>query len=476
MLCKILTDGQIERIHEKSLEILQRVGIQVPHQKVLELFAEYGAEVDFERERVRLPASLVMSLVEKAGKSFSLYGRDISRVAEFGAGKRNYNSSAGQAFWVDEIGGPRRYAEMEDVGKAARIADGLRSINMVGPMADPHSIPVEVRCVEVAAELIRNTSKPIHLWFHDRATASYIMEMLLALRGNRQAASQYPLCYPFLEPISPLRFPFHGLDLLFETSTLGLPVPVGPMAQTGLSAPATLAATMAQENAEILAGICITQLIKPGTPVCYGGICHIFDMVTTQIVFSGPEQALFGIGLTQVGKRYGFPVYVNNGMTDSKSLDAQCGLEVGINLALAAGAGADIFGHLGICGADQGASLDILVMQDEVIAYIERILREIDFSDDAFALDVIEEVGPGGTFIDQVHTVRHWREELWIPALLDRQYFQNWLDHDGQTLQDRCREKKEHLLKNHVPEPVPAELERELAAIVRSARVNLLKR
>ncbi len=474
MVCKILTDKQIERIHEKSLEILQRVGIHVPHRKVLELFSEYGAAVDFSRERIRLPAELVMSLIGKAGKSFSIFGRDITREAAFGAGKRNYNSSAGQAFWVDEIGGPRRYAEMEDVGKAARTADGLQWINMVGPMADPHSIPAEVRCVEVAAELIRNTTKPIHLWFHDRAAAAYLVEMLVALRGSSQEASRYPLFYPFLEPISPLRFPFHGLDLLFETSKLGLPVPVGPMAQTGLSAPATLAATMAQENAEILAGICITQLIQPGTPVCYGGICHIFDMATTQVVFSGPEQALFGIGLTQVGRHYGFPVYVNNGMTDSKSLDAQCGLEVGINLALAAGAGADIFGHLGISGADQGGSLDILVMQDEVVAYIERILREIDFDDDAFALEVIEEVGPGGTFIDQVHTAGHWREELWIPALLDRQYFQNWLDHGGRTLQDRCREKKEHLLKSHIPEPLPAELDRELTALVRSARANLL--
>ena len=159
-------------------------------------------------------------------------------------------------------------------------------------MAEPEEIPIETRCIEVTAELIKNTTQPIHHWFHNRASAKFIVDMLIALRGSEREAEEYPLCYPFLEPISPLQFPFHGIDVLFETSKIKLPVPVGPMAQTGSSAPATLAGTMALENAEILAGICITQLICPGTPICYGGICHAFDMKTTQIIFSGPEQAI----------------------------------------------------------------------------------------------------------------------------------------------------------------------------------------
>jgi len=133
--------------------------------------------------------------------------------------------------------------------------------------------------------------------------------------------------YPLLEPVSPLCFPFNGVDLLFETAQLNMPVPIGPMAQMGMSAPATIAGTMAQENAEILAGICITQLIREGTPVCYGGICHAFDMRTTQLIFSGPEQAIFSVAMTQMGKFYGFPVYINVGLTDSKRPDAQAGLE-----------------------------------------------------------------------------------------------------------------------------------------------------
>ena len=369
----------------------------------------------------------------------------------------------------------RRRPCVDDVISAARLADALERINITGAMAEPDEIPMEVRCVEVTAELIKNTTQPIHHWFHNKASAKYIVEMLIALRGSEKEAGEYPLCYPFLEPISPLQFPFDGIDVLFETSRIMLPVPIGPMAQTGSSAPATLAGTMALQNAEILAGMCITQLICPGTPICYGGICHAFDMKTTQIIFAGPEQAIFGAAMTQMGKRYGLPVYVNCGMTDSKSLDAQAGLEMGTTLLSAAAAGADIIGHMGICGADQGASLDLLVLQDQVISYVDSMLRQIEFSDETLALDEIDDCGPGGSFLAREHTVDHFRQELWFPEMADRQYYQQWLDSGAISMDQRCRDKKEELLQSHEVEPISDELARELGKIVDDARRHLLK-
>ncbi|HUU27982.1 MAG TPA: trimethylamine methyltransferase family protein [archaeon] len=474
MICKVLSDGQIERIHQASLSILERVGILVPHREMLGRFADSGARVDFDNQRVRIPAELVERSVETAGKQFTMYGRDLSVTAAFGQGQRNYNSIAGEALWVDHAGGERRHASLDDAATATRFADALEEINIVGAMSDPHELPIQTRCIEVLAEQIRNTTKPVTFWFHDRASARFIIEMLVALRGSEELAARYPLCYPFLEPISPLRFPFHGIDLLFETSRLNLPVPIGPMAQMGLSAPATVAGTMAQENAEILAGICITQLVREGLPVCYGGICHAFDMNTTQLIFCGPEQAIFGVGMTQMGKRYGLPVYINVGLTDSKRPDAQAGLEAGATLVLGAAAGADIFGHMGISGVDQASSLDILILQCEIISYTESLSRSIEFSDETFGIDIIEEVGPGGTFIDTRHTVDHFRRELWFPRLLDREYYQAWLDNGAVSLEERCRERKEEIITSHEPEPVQPDLDRALDEIVSSAKRELL--
>ena len=470
MICSVLNDEQIERIHAASLAVLAGTGVVVPHAEMLRRFSDAGAQVNFDEQRVRIPSEVVLRLVAQAGRRFVIYGRDTSQKASFGTGDRNYNSSAGQAFWVDQLGMGRRYAEMRDVAAAARFGDALRHITIVGAMADAHDVPADCRCVEVMSTMLKNTTKPLTFWFHDRASARYLVEMMIALRGTEQAAEEYPICYPFMEPISPLRFPFDGIDLLFETARLNLPVPVGPMAQMGLSAPATIAGTLAQENAEVLAGICITQLIRPGMPVCYGGICHAFDMRSTQLIFGGPEQAIFGVAMTQMGKFYGLPVYINAGLTDSKRGDAQAGLEIGITLALGAAAGADIFGHFGIAGADQGASLELLLLQHEVISYVERILRPVEVDDSLLGLDVINEVGPGGTFIDHDHTVSHFRDQLWFPELLDRDYYQVWLDGGSESMEDRCRQRTQEILAEHTPEPLEAELEREIDRIVAAAK------
>ena len=475
MNSSVLSEQQIQRVHEASLRILWEIGVEVPHADMLKRFADAGSEVDFARQIVRIPPEVIEQCLQHTHKHFTLHGRDPQRTAAFGLGTRNYNSIAGEASWVDELGGPRRYARLSDVAVAARLADALPNLNIVGAMTDPHDVPAEVACVEVLAELVRHTTKPVTLWYHDRKSAKFLNEIQIALRGSEDAVRRQPYTYPFLEPISPLRFPFNGIDLLYETAKLNLPVPIGPMAQMGLSAPSTLAGTMAHENAEILAGVCVTQLIREGMPVCYGGICHAFDMRTTQLIFAGPEQAIFGVAMTQLGKHYGFPVYINVGLTDSKRPDGQAGLETGISLALGAAAGADIFGHMGISGVDQASSADMLVFQDEVIGFVESTLREMDFSDEALGFDTSLSVGPGGSFIGEEQTARHFRREIWQPTLLDRQYYQAWLDQGAVSTEERVVAKRQALLAEHEVEPVSEELEGALREIVAAARRELVR-
>ena len=472
MEISVLSSEDIERIDGASIRILERTGVEVPHEEMRNRFEKAGAKVDHGSKRVRIPEKLVRECVGKAGKTFAIYGRDRKNAAEFGTGKRNYNSIAGEASWI-ERDGTRRYARLDDVVEAAKLGEMLPGLTIVGAMADPYEIPAAYRCVEVAAAQLRHTTKPITFWFHDRASAEYIIELFGSIAGSAEEARERPYGYPFLEPISPLRFPRDGIDLLFETCKVPLPVPIGPMAQVGLSAPCTLAGTMAVENAEILAGVCVTQLIREGTPVCYGGICHAFDMRTTQMVFSGPEQALMGVSMTQMGKHYGLPVYINVGLTDSKVPDAQAGLEVGITLAMGALAGADIFGHLGIAGVDQASDLDMLVLQHEAIGYVERMMRGVQVDDEKLAVDLINEVGPGGTFIDRMHTVKHMRQELWQPRLLDRQYWSTWEEGGRKDMRGRAREYREELMRAYEPRPLPDDVERDVDKVLKSARKHL---
>ena len=192
MKITLLNEQELRKLHEASLRILETIGVHVPHPEMLKLFADAGAVVDSAMQRVRIPETLVTRCLETAGKSFTIYGRDRGKKAEFGLGKRNYNSSAGQALWVnDDL--TRRYTTLEDVATASRLADGLPAINIVGSMSDPHELPVEWRCVAVAAEQIKNTTKPITFWFHDRASARFLMELFTVVAGSEEEAARYPL-------------------------------------------------------------------------------------------------------------------------------------------------------------------------------------------------------------------------------------------------------------------------------------------
>ena len=472
MKLEVLGAEGVARIDTAAKAILSRTGVLVPHGEMCLLFEKAGASVDHTLGRVRIPPELVDNCVASAGKTFTIYGRDRSKTAAFGVGQRNYNSIAGEAYWVDRHG-TRRFATLGDVKEAAKLVDVLPNINIAGAMSDPHELDPAWRVVAVADAQLRTTTKPTTFWWHDRASAKFVVELFAAMVGGEGQLRQTPPAYPFLEPISPLRFNSNGIDLLFETCKVQLPVPIGPMAQSGMSAPVTLAATVAQETAEILAGICVVQLIGPGTPVCFGGIPHAFDMRTTQLIFSGPEQGLMAIACTEMGKHYALPVYINVGLTDSKTVDAQAGLECAASLLAGALAGADIFGHMGIAGVDQATSLDVLVWQDEVIAYVERMLRGFEVSDETLALDLIDEVGPGGTFIDRMHTAEHYREQIWMPTLLDREYWPTWEAAGRPDTASRVRERLDALLACYEPTPLDPAVDADMARVVADARKHL---
>ena len=246
------------------------------------------------------------------------------------------------------------------------------------------------------------------------------------------------------------------------------------MVQAGATGPCTLAGTLAQENAETLGAIVITQVLCPGTPVLYGGIPHIMDMRTTMISFGSPEQGLMAVAMAQVAKSYGLPVYINAGLTDSNLVDAQAGLEKGMLFLLGALAGGDLIAHLGIAGADQGASLPQLVVDNEMVAYVKRFLRGFRVDDTTLAVDVIKEIGHDGQHLAHPHTLEHFRKEFWLPKMWARRDWDAWMREGGTSMVERAAQRVDQILKEHKPEPIDEALAREVDSIVEAARRELL--
>ncbi len=471
---QILNEKEIKAIHDATVVILGETGIMVHHEKVLGLLGLAGAKVDENNKIARLPENLIMESIERAGKKYILHGRDNHKTARFGYGDFIQMSSPGQFGWIDEDTGQMRPATMNDAHNAIRLGDALDNIKIVGSMAQPQEIPESYREVALTGELAKYTTKPTRSWLYNGKTAKYVLEIYKALAGGEQALRQKPMIDTFLEPISPLQLPKDGLDIVIEFVNAGQPVSIGPMAMTGGTAPATLAGTLALENAEILAGVVITQLLRQGTAVTYGGIPHMMDPKTGICSFGSPEQALMGVAMTQIAHFYGFPVYINVGLTDAKLLDLQAGVEKANSLLLGALAGADMFGHCGICGTDHAGSLSWLVADDELMNYVKRIFRGFDVNPETLATEVIKAVGPAGNFLSETHTLNYFRKELWLPSTMwTRKTYDEWRDGGRRSFADRAGRKVKQILDIHESEPLEDNLTGEIDKIVDSAKRNL---
>jgi trimethylamine--corrinoid protein Co-methyltransferase len=469
----VLPPKDVALLHQASLDILATIGVRVPNAKILDIASGSGAQVDRATQVAKFPPEIVMRAVSQAGKRHVLYGRDRNKTAEFGYDRFNFNGSSGQHQVLDREDRRRRRPTVRDLREAIALGESLDTINITGSLVVPGDVPEGAADVVSFFELLRGTTKPFTSWVFNGDTASIIVEMMRVAAGGSAELKQFPFFEAFIEPVSPLGFRKEGLEILERFVEAGLPVGISPMVQAGATGPCSLAATLAQENAEVLAGITIVQLIAPGHPVTYGGIPHIFDMKVGSISFGSPEQALLSAAATQLGRHYGFPVYANAGLTDSKALDAQYGIECAATLAFGGLAHADIFGHLGICGADSAADFVQLVIDDEAAAYFVRAFSGFTVSAETISLQEIAREGIGGNFLSSEMTAENYRREFWFPRLSDRNTWDAWEKEGKTSISQRARDRLRLLLEKKETKAIDPKLEREMEQVLEASGISV---
>lgn len=472
---ELLEEDSINRIHLCSLNILKEIGVKIHNKELLQrLDSTDGITVDHHKGEVRFDPEKVEKAIKIAGKNFIHFGRDYTKKAKFGYGEKVFSSSGGQWAWVDSRRKKRRTPNKQDFFDAIRLADALENIDIVGGMAEPAEIPRQVRDVFIYKELIKRTRKPVSAWINGKNTAKYILEIFKAVSGGTKELQDKPLIKGLVTPVSPLQFNREGSDILMLFADIGLPLAFGSMVMAMVSGPATLAGTVALQNAEVLAGITISQVLRPGLPVLYVGIPHISDPRNMNISFGSPEQGIMAVMVTELSKKYGFPIAINVGLTDSNLPDGQAGVEKSATLLLGMLAGADTFGSMGISGADQGFSLAQLVIDDETIGYLKRIIKGAEVSDETLAYNVIKEVGIGGSFISMDHTLQHFRKELWFPTIFERLGWEVWEQSGRMDLLERAREKAEKIILQQKEEEIDKDLVEEIDTIYAAAEKCLV--
>lgn len=447
---QVLSDAEIEQIHSNSLKIMKEVGCYLPEKRILKLFEKAGAAVDHVRGIVKFPPKLVEETLEKVRCQRTSLKEKPSPLDTI-------KERMGISTWiVDHRTGRRRYGLVKDIPEAVAVGNQLENIGYVSAFVVPHDIPPPFSDVVSFAKVLPYTSKlpgsarPGPAYIFSAQSAKYIIEMAKVIGAK--------LNYP-LEPISPLRYRKESLEIALEFAKNDFTIQIGPMVTAGSSGPVTLAGTLTLQNAEILIGVLLIHLLNPNQKeVVYGGIAHTLDLSTAICSCGCPNHVLLGLAQIQMAKRYGLSCRVNLGLTDSNVPDFQGGFEQGLGAVLAFLAGAERISPRGLVGADQAVSLVQLVIDNEFISYLNRLLKGIKVGEDTIAFEVIKKVGIGGNFLVEDHTLKHMREEIWPSSLFLRKEWTNWSNTHSKTLIDLALEKVKNILsKDYPPKPVVEE-------------------
>jgi trimethylamine--corrinoid protein Co-methyltransferase len=451
---RILSKSDVEKIHGATMEVLRRLGVKVWSPVALKLFADAGADVDKKTMMVKIPESLVKATLRKAPSKFKMYGRDPKYELDYSGNKVHFGV-AGLAVRVQDLDGRIRPGKLADVENLARIADYLENIHHILMTVTPSDVPDEVYHLHCINADWKNSVKTTDGFSWTARKAQETIDMAAILRGSYEEVMKKPPLLGFTNPVSPMQLSKELIDGALVYAKYRQPMLYAPEALAGGTAPASLAGLIVQQNAEVLAGIMVSQLANPGTPVLYGTVSAAMDMKTGTPALGGPEVGLINIAAGQLGRYYNLPRRGTGGNTDSKLVDAQAGAETAITLLMAALAGMNFI--YDACGGLDGTltfSYEKLVIDNEIAGMISRILRGIDVNEETLAVDEICKVGTSASYLGTPHTARMFRKEHYLPTLFDRRCWESWLKAGGKDISKEAREKAKWILKEHKVEPI----------------------
>jgi trimethylamine--corrinoid protein Co-methyltransferase len=377
--------------------------------------------------------------------------------------------------YVLDLEGNRRSATLKDVRDSIRLADALENIDLVGPPCSAQEIPAEVRPVVVAAEMAKNTSKPgsVELW--STTQLKYVLEIAAVVQGGDDELRRRPILVGYSGIRSPLCLDSNMAAVFIEYVNRGIPQWLYSMPCGGTTAPATMLGVLTQGIAETLVGLVLGYAITPQAVVSIDMVGSLAEMATGGFPYSGPDViALQGAANQMMTQFYGRPGGAHGGRTDACFTGVQAGIEKGLSMIVPLLAGARGIGTVGQVEKNLTFSYQQLVVDDEIARYIKQILKGVRGDPSLRALEVIEEVGPGGTFVDHPHTAEHFREEFWFSPLMERVAWGAWEGQEIRGMEARALEKAKRIVAEHHAEPLDDIKVKEIDRIVASADRELV--
>ena len=460
---RILSQSQVEQLHSSTLQVLDEIGFKYESEKVLKLLEKHGCRVDHENRIARIPPDLVEWAIAKTPSSFMVRARDPEKSIRLGGNTVYFMNSAG-ARYADVDTGEVTMPTLEQNNEGVVVSDALESVHCF-PSYTPYfeigGVPPVMSCPVSCAQRMRFSTKPSR---GAQPTDSFIWETKLAQAVGAQLMGCVEGAAPLSLAEDPCNAAFYYLDA-------GFPIYIASGSLMGASHPITIAGATVSHNAELLAIIVMLQCIKPGCGVIANNFVSAMNMQTGDLNFGTAAISLHQMAYNQIWHDH-YKIPINNtgaAFANSKMIDYQTAAE---KLPLA------------MCSAISGANLIVLhggvtgelaynpilaVIDDDIARTIGRMLESFDVTDDMIGLDVIRQVGVGGTFLNTKQTRTLWRSEDYMPKVFDKTSYQEWVAGGKKTILDKAKERTEEILSTHKPDPLTDEQEKDVESILKEA-------
>ena len=463
----VISEDELEAIHQTSLQILEEMGMDFMHEGAREILRQAGAEVRPGSERVRIPRELVLQAIRTCPSEFTLHARNPERNIAIGGRHLAFAQVASPPNCSDMQGG-RRAGNQNDFRNMVRLAQRYDIVHCTGGYpVEPVDLHSSIRHLDCLSDIAKLTDKAFHAYSLGQARNLDGLEIARIARGiSAEQMEREPSLFTIINSSSPLRLDTPMLQGIIEMSSRNQIVMLTPFTLAGAMAPVTIAGALAQQNAEALAGIAFTQLVRPGAPVVYGGFTSNVDMKTGAPAFGTPEYMKAVLAGGQLCRKYGIPYRTSN-VNAANTVDAQAAYESGFCLwALVQGGGNFIMHSAGWMEGGLTCSFEKFILDCDLLQMVAEFLTPLDVSPAGLAMDAVREVGPGGHYFGTAHTLERFETAFYSPILSDWRNFETWQEAGSPTAYQKANAVWQRELAAYERPPMDPAIEEELDAFV----------
>lgn len=424
---QLLSPKFIKKIIDEALLALEKYGVFVENKEALDLLQEGGAKINKETNRVCLPAHLVEQALQSAPSEIKLYDQTGEHHFLVGQDKIHFNPGSAAVTIFDWRKKEQRKPNTKDVVRFVCLTEHLDALDFQSTGIIASDVPSEIADSYRLYLALLFSSKPVVTGTFRVESFSVMSRLLTVVRGDELSLKNKPLAIFDACPSPPLKWSNLTAQSLIDSARMGIPSEIISMGMTGATSPVTLGGTLVQHVMENLSGLVIAQLAQPGAPVIFGGSPSSFDMRFGTTPMGAIETMMIDSAYAQIGKYLNLPTHAYMALSDSKTIDAQAGLETGMGAIIAALSGINVISGPGMLDFESCQSLEKLIIDNEICRMAQRLVKGIAQRDEPLALHLFEELTPHSQFLTMEHTRRWYRQEHIFPRILDRTTYGEWI-------------------------------------------------